>query len=109
MKEILIGIVLITVLCLGTCSAGNVDFVKERAEATWKANGYEVIGYEGFAYGNAWPAGTSRGGAKVWYSLKRIPDNGVRYSGYLQRWENEVHVYGPTPVIDNPVVIKESK
>jgi hypothetical protein len=33
------------------------------------------------------------GGACVFYTLKKIPDNGILYEGCLQRWGDELHLY----------------
>ena len=70
----------------------NKEYVKERAPDKWAAQGYEVIDYEGFQ----WGIGIGPyGGAKVWHRLKRVPDNGRTYSGYINRWGDELQVYGP--------------
>jgi len=46
--------------------------------------------------------GTKFGGAKAWYRLRKIPDNRFTYDGYLIRWGDEVHVYGPD--VTEPIV-----
>ena len=87
---------ILAIWLLAGCSSGNLDWVKNKAEAKWAKQGFEVIDYEGFEWGVG-GFGTSYGGARVWYRLKRIPDTGILYSGYLKRWGNEIHVYGPEP------------
>jgi len=85
-------ILILIPLALVACSPANVDYVKERADAKWAKQGYEVVDYEGYQWGIG---GFSYGGANVWYRLKKNPDNGRTYSGHLQRWGDELHVYGP--------------
>ena len=76
------------------CSSGNLDHVKEHGPEKWNEIGFQVVGYEGFEWG-FWGL-NHYGGAEVWWRLKRIPDNGISYTGYIQRWGNELHVFGPT-------------
>ena len=79
---------LLLALCIGT--PGNLDFVKAHAAETWEANGFTIRGYEGYN----WSFGgyNEYGGARVRYQLRKTPDNGVTYTGSLQRWGNEIHV-----------------
>lgn len=79
-------------LSLTACSYGNKEDVKANAEETWKANGFQVVGYLGYEIGPVIPF-TNYGGAYVWYTLHKIPDNGITYTGALQQWGDEVHVY----------------
>lgn len=74
-------------------SSGNLDWVKQRAVAKWEMQGFSVIDYEGYKWGFG-GFGTPYGGAQVWYRL-RHSTTGAIYSGYLLRWGDEVHVYGP--------------
>lgn len=90
MKIGVLAIVCIAMLGSG-CSKGNLDYVKENAEARWLDNGFEVIGYDGWQRG-FWGFG-DHGGAKVWYRLRNIEDNGVTYKGLLWRWGDELHIY----------------
>lgn len=76
------------------CSSSNSDFLKENAASRWEKQGFSVVDYEGYVFGLGLPF-ISYGGAAVWYRLKKIPDNGITYSGYLRRWGDEIHVYGP--------------
>ena len=85
-------VLLSTLLTVG-CSSGNLEEVKNKAEETFESVGFEVVGYEGFQWG-FWGFNTY-GGANVWYRLNKIPDNGISYTGYIQRWGDEYHVYGP--------------
>jgi len=75
------------------CGYANIDALKKDAPKKWKKQGFEVVDYEGFEWG-LWLGG-DYGGAKVWHRLKKIPDNGITYSGYLTKWGDETHVYGP--------------
>jgi hypothetical protein len=85
---------LLLTLSLVGCGSGNKDYVEQHAAETWEAVGFEVVGYEGFEWG-FWGF-NSYGGAKVWHRLNKIPNNGISYTGFLQRWGDEIHVYGPT-------------
>jgi len=89
MKRFLL-LVMVFSLLVG-CSPGNLDYVKDNAAERWKGLGFEVVGYDGFMWG-FWGF-NSYGGANVWYVLRRIPDNGLTYGGYLQRWGDEIHMY----------------
>lgn len=75
----------------------NLDYVKQNAADKWSRQGFKVIDYEGYQWGWGLP-GVAKGGAHVWYRLKRDPDNGIIYSGHLQRWGNEIHVFGPVAI-----------
>ena len=70
--------------CFCSCSPGNLEYVKQHSEDRWKEYGMSPVAYEGFEWG-FWGI-NSYGGAKVWYRLKKDPDNGITYTGYLQRW-----------------------
>lgn len=82
------------IICLIIGSYGNLEDVKSHAEATWKNVGFEIVGYERYQWGFG-GYGTSYGGAHVWHRLKKIPDNGISYTGFIQKWGNEYHIYGP--------------
>jgi len=87
----------ICVLCgLSGCSYGNLDYVKERASEKWAKQGFEVVDFEGYQWGLGGIG--PYGGAKVHHRLKKIPDNGITYSGHLVRWGDNLDVYGPTAV-----------
>lgn len=87
------NIILMAGLILTGCGYANLDEVKSIADEKWKKQGFEVVDYAGFEWG-VWLGG-NYGGANVWYRLKKLPDNGITYSGYLKKWGNEIHVYGP--------------
>lgn len=91
---------LLPALALAGCSRANLDYTKNCAAETWRSVGYEIIGYEGYQWGADFGGGLfGYGGAYVWYSLRRHPnDNGIIYTGALQRWGDECHVYGPKAV-----------
>ena len=78
-------------------SPRNLEYVKQHAEVRWSEMGFSIVGYDGFNWGDCWFK--VYGGAKVWYILERIPNRGypnneITYSGYLQRWGDEIHMYG---------------
>jgi len=79
-------------LAIGT--SANLEETKEAACSKWSEVGYKCVGYEGYQFGR-WLGG-GYGGAKVWHSLKRSEAPGIIYTGYIQKWGNEFHVYGPT-------------
>ena len=92
-------IVILSVVIVVEVWAGcvvNKSYVKENAEQRWKEVGFTIVGYEGWQWGT-WLGG-KLGGPNVWYQLKTIPENGIRYTGYLKRWGDEIHVYGPEAV-----------
>lgn len=92
-KKITALIMLSALIC--ACGSGNREYVEERAETRWNQVGYRIIGYEGYQWG-FWFG--PYGGAAVWYQLETTTPNGVRYTGFLYRWGNEIHVYGPKAV-----------
>lgn len=79
----------LTLACLAGCSPANVEESKAAAPATFKQLGFEIIGYEGYQWGKH--VAPTYGGAWVWYTLKRVPDNGMTYTGAIQRWGDEYH------------------
>ncbi len=87
-------IVLLFISFLVGCSSNNLQNTKDKAPEVWKQIGFKVVGYEGFQWGKWGIFGSTYGGACVWHRLEKIPDNGIAYSGYIQRWGNEYHIYG---------------
>jgi len=86
---------IVLILCLGISQvfgSFNKDWVEARAVDTWSQQGFEVVAKEGFQMGFGYGV---YGGAEVWHRLKKVPDNGNTYSGFLQRWGDEIQVYGP--------------
>lgn len=75
-------------LLAATGCSRNVDWVKERAETRWKELGYSEVVYEGYSL-------SPLCGGDVWYQVKRADSPGIVYSGYLCRWGDELHLYGP--------------
>lgn len=93
-KACFICLLLVLAVTVGPrIGASNLDYVKERAADTWRSNGFEVHGYQGYTMWITLGTKQQYGGAHVWYTLRRIPDNGVTYQGFLERWGDEVHVY----------------
>lgn len=89
-----IGIV--ALLALAGCAPANLEETKAAACKTWEQAGYTCIGYEGYEWGT-WFGG-NYGGAKVWNTLGRDAAPGIIYSGYVQRWGDEFHIYGPRAI-----------
>ena len=91
----IIAVILIALVsgCMVTGASGK-DEILSKADAKWQRLGYQTVEYEGWQMGSGIPF-TRYGSAKVWHQLRRIPDNGIAYSGYLVRWGDEIHVYGP--------------
>jgi hypothetical protein len=87
---------LLSVLFLSGCSPMNKKDVQDGAAEKWAEVGFAIQGYEGYQWGFWGPFGY--GGAKVWYNLRRIPDNGITYTGYLVKWGDELQVYGPEAI-----------
>jgi hypothetical protein len=83
---------LLALVCAG-CSNKYVPDIKDHAALTWKQAGFEIIGYEGYNYG-----GPSTWGGEVWYTLRRIPDNGIIYDGCISKWDDEYHIYSITAI-----------
>lgn len=92
----LLAVSCIAMFGLSGCGSANREYIKERAEQRWEEVGFRVIGYEGYQWG-FWIGG-KWGGACVWYMLEPVKSNGIHYSGYLQRWGDELHVYGPKAI-----------
>lgn len=82
---------IIVLLTLAGCTNANKQDVQKHAAATFKQAGFEIIGYEGWQRGLTSPFGN--GGALVWYTIKRVPDNGVTYHAAIQEWDGEYHIY----------------
>lgn len=95
--------ILILAALLAGCSSANVSDVKAHARAIWAGAGFEIIGYEGYEIGRHY--GPGLGGGQVWYTVRRVPDNGVTYHGFIEKWGDEYHIYniraldavGPNP------------
>jgi len=90
-----IAIIFIVMFFTG-CSSSNLDDVKANACKTWESVGYDCIGYEGYQWG-LWLGG-DYGGAAVWHTLTRKQAPNIIYSGYVKKWGDEYHVYGPSAI-----------
>lgn len=90
MKLIAFGLAVVLLIFAPHLCSRNVDYIKARANARWAELGYTVTGYEGYQW-------SPLAGGHVWYQLKRADTAGVLYSGYLEKWGDEIHVYGPNP------------
>jgi len=89
MKKLILFILLFFIV---GCGSANLEDVKQNAPKVWESNGFEIVGYQGYLWYLGMP-GTSYGGALVWYTLHKIPDNGIIYQGAIQRWGDEYHIY----------------
>ena len=94
------GIFLFWCGIIGT--SANLAETKANACATFNAVGYECVGYEGYQWGT-WVGG-SYGGAKVWYTLRVKDVPSTLFTGFVQRWGDEYHVYSVSPVNRNMVI-----
>lgn len=90
-RNVLIGFALF-LLCF-SCTPMNHEDTKAAAPGVWAKQGFTVVSYEGYQWGKFGPFGY--GGAEVWHRLER---KGFLYSGYIQKWGDEYHVYGPDPL-----------
>ena len=88
--------ILLISIVMGGCSFANLEDTKAAACGRWEEIGYKCVGYEGYQWG-FWLGG-DYGGAFVWHSLKRDEAPGIIYTGSMQKWGNEYHVYGPRAV-----------
>lgn len=79
---------------LAGCSSGNLEDIKAHAPEVFQQAGFNIIGYEGYQR-ELWDPGImfGFGGAHVWYTLNKIPSNGITYHAYIQKWGNENHIY----------------
>lgn len=80
---LLIGIGLISVA--KPAGYRNLDETKAHAVETFRAAGFEVIGYERYEWDPIL-------GAEVWYIVKQ-PNEPTIYHGFLCKWGNEYHIY----------------
>lgn len=67
---------------LSGCNAANVPDLKANAPAAIEANGFQVVGYQGYQYGIF--------GGYVWYTAKR---DGIVYEMAVMKWSGEYHLY----------------
>ena len=96
MKEMAVTITIIAVWVFSVTvfpfgHTRNVQYVKDGATESAKQAGYKVIGYEGYQFN------VTHGG-KVWYTLERIPLNGITYHAGFARWFDEIHIYDLTAI-----------
>lgn len=91
-KPVIAGLIYILFLSSG-CGSGNLDYLKANADKRWEELGFTVVGYQGYEWGIWGIFGSRYGGAKVWYELKKNPDNGITYYGFLWRWGDEIRAY----------------
>ena len=91
----LIAASLALLLATKGCNSNNLEYVKKHGPDKWRSIGFEIAGYDGYqrrlGYG-------TYGGAQVWWYLKRVPDTGLLYNGYIERWGDELHVYNLKPL-----------
>lgn len=84
-KYLLVALVVVLAGC-----GFHVDDIKAHAEETFLQAGYEIQGYEGYSY--------SQWGGCVWYTLKRLPDNGIAYHACISKRAGEYHIYELTAI-----------
>ncbi len=71
--------------------ARNIDYVKAHSIERLKELGYSSSVYEGYQWSLSY-------GGYVWYTFKREDTPGVIYTGYLAKWGDELHFFGPRVV-----------
>jgi len=98
LHELMIISMVLLLFLLG-CSR-NVEYVKQHAAARWGELGYTVVGYEGYQW-------SPFAGGDVWYVLKRVDSPGIIYTGYLVKWGDELHVYGPSIISGQQIKLKD--
>ena len=86
MKLFLIILMLSVISC-----ARNVEYVKIHSAERLKELGYNNAVYEGYQW-------SPFNGGDVWYTMKRDDTPHVIYTGYLVKWGDEIHFYGPRVV-----------
>ena len=85
-------------LAVKGCNSNNLEYVKQHGPDKWRSVGFEIVGYDGYTRRLGYE---TYGGAQVWWYLKRVPDNGLLYNGYLERWGDELHAYNVKSVEGN--------
>lgn len=83
-------LILMLMVLLSGCGSSNVPEVKANAPAVWRQAGFEVVGYEGYQNGRCLFV---YGCGRVWHTMRRIPDNGIVYHGFIEKWGGEYHIY----------------
>lgn len=78
-------------------SPGNLHWVQSRAGSYWRNAGFEIVTPEGYQWGPG-GFGTTYGGAKVWYMVRKTNDPTIIYDGYLSRWGDELSLYSFTAI-----------
>jgi hypothetical protein len=82
MKKFFVLLLLVIPVFFTGC-ARNVKDVKKHAEKTFNANGFEVIGYQGYELHPIF-------GGLVWYTLKK---GEITYQAAIIKWNKEYHIY----------------
>ena len=90
------ALILAAAVLLTGFGSANLEEAKAKACARWAEVGYQCVGYEGYTWG-IWVGG-KYGGARVWHTLKRVDNPSVIYTGFVQFWGDELHIYGPTAI-----------
>lgn len=83
-KIILVGIAL-GMLCNVGCTRHMAES-KACGPTTARENGFEVIGYQGYNISLIY-------GAMAWYTMRKIPDNGITYEAAFAPWYGECQMY----------------
>jgi hypothetical protein len=72
--------------CSYTVGTRNVEAAKRCAPALLRQQGFDIVGYQGFETNVVY-------GGFAWYSLKKIPDNGIFYEASVSPWFGECMFY----------------
>jgi hypothetical protein len=75
-------------LCMLVGCSHRVDDIKLHAEDVINQAGFKIVGYEGYQYGLFQVFGGC-----VWYTMEKVPHNGITYHGCISKWGSEYHIY----------------
>lgn len=74
------------VLGVTTSCTRNVPAAKACAPEAIRQAGFEIVGYEGYQVSIFY-------GGFSWYTIRRVPDNGIIYEVAVSPWNGECHLY----------------
>lgn len=65
-------------LSFAGCTSHKVDYIKAHAEEVFAKQGFEIVALEGWQRGSF-----DCYGGRVWYVIRRKPDNGIIYHAFI--------------------------
>ena len=78
-------VILMMCVVLGGCGR-NIEEAKRCGPVLAKQQGFEVVGYQGYNLSVIY-------GGLVWYTMRRVPDNGITYQAAFSPWFGECMMY----------------